>query len=74
MKFYSTKELAQELHCNVRQVGKLRQNGLITGIRAGHGYVFAESEIERFWATYRGCDLSSEEKMRCAKILRGGLS
>ena len=72
MKFYSTSELAQEFRCNVRQIGKLRRNGLLKGIRAGHGYVFAESDIETFYERYAGCDLSSEEKMRFAKLLKNG--
>ena len=71
MKFYSTSELAQEFRCNVRQIGKLRRNGLLKGIMAGHGYVFSEKEIERFYDTYAGADLRTEEKMRFAKILKG---
>lgn len=71
MKFYTTADIAAEPHCNVRQIGKLRRNGLLKGIRAGHGYVFAESDIETFYERYAGCDLSSEEKMRFAKILKG---
>lgn len=71
MRFYTTADIAAELHCNVRQIGKLRRNGLLKGIRAGHGYVFAESDTETFYDRYAGCDLSSEEKMRFAKILKG---
>lgn len=71
MKFYTTADIAAELHCNVRQIGKLRRNGLLKGIRAGHGYVFSEKEIEQFYDTYAGADLSTDEKMKFAKLLKG---
>lgn len=72
MEFFTTQDLADKLHCNVRQIGKLRRNGLLKGIRAGHGYVFADSDVATFYERYAGCDLSSEEKMRFAKLLKNG--
>lgn len=71
MKFFTTADLAAALHCNVRQIGKLRRNGLLQGIRAGHGFVFSEDEITEFYRTYAGCDLSTEEKMRFARLMKG---
>lgn len=72
MRFLTSAELADALHCHIRQIGRMRKNGLIGGIRTSHGYIFAESEIERFYDTYRGCDLSSDEKMRYAKATKKG--
>lgn len=71
MEFFTSQDLADKLHCNVRQIGKLRRNGLLKGIRAGHGYVFSEKEIEQFYDTYAGADLSTDEKMKFAKLLKG---
>lgn len=71
MKFYTTADIAAELHCNVRQIGKLRRNGRLKGIRAWHGYVFSEKEIEQFYDTYAGACLSTDEKMQFAKLLKG---
>lgn len=74
MKYYTTAEVAEAFRCNVRQISKLRRNGLLKGIRAGHGFVYSEREIETFYDTYAGCDLRTEEKMRFAKLLRGEAS
>lgn len=71
MKWYTTAELADALHCSVRQVRRLHKYGLITGIRTARGYVFHELEITNFWNTYRGCDLSNEDKIRAAAITKG---
>lgn len=64
--WYTTADLAEALHCSERQICKFRKNGLIEGIRTSKGYVFHELEIDRFWQTFRGCDLSSEDKMQLA--------
>lgn len=74
MRFLTTAELAEALHCNTRQIGRLRRNGLIGGIRAGHGFVYSEKEIERFYDLYSGFDLSSDEKMRYAVTIKKGCS
>lgn len=71
MKWYTTEELATALHCSVRQVRRLHKYGLIKGIRTARGYVFHELEITNFWNTYRGCDLSNEDKIRIAAKTKG---
>ena len=71
MKWYTTAELADALHCSVRQVRRLHKYGLIKGIRTARGYVFHELEITNFWNEYRGTDLSNEDKIRIAAIKKG---
>ena len=71
MKWYTTQELAEAMHCSVRQVRRLHKYGLIQGIRTARGYVFHELEIANFWNTYRGADLSNEDKIRLAAIKKG---
>ena len=71
MKWYTTAELADALHCSVRQVRRLHKYGLIKGIRTARGYVFHELEIANFWNEYRGTDLSNEDKIRLAAKAKG---
>ena len=71
MKWYTTQELAEALHCSVRQVRRLHKFGLIQGIRTARGYVFHELEITNFWNNYRGADLSNEDKIRLAAKSKG---
>lgn len=71
-KYLSTSELAKALHTDRRKVGWLRKYGLIVGMRASKGYVFRDDEIDRFWETYRGFDLSNEQKIRIARQIKKG--
>lgn len=71
MKWYTTQELAEALHCSVRQVRRFHKYRLIEGIRTARGYVFHELEITNFWNTYRGADLSNEDKIRLAAKSKG---
>lgn len=64
--FYTQKELAKELHCNARAIGKLRQNGLLSAIRIGHGYIYRQADIDKFFSTYQGMDLSNDGKILLA--------
>ena len=71
MNWYTTADLAEALHCSVRQVRRLHKYGLIKGIRTARGYVFHEVEILNFWNEYRGTDLSNEDKIRIAAKTKG---
>lgn len=71
MKFYTTAELAEAMHCSIRQIRRLHKYGAIKGIRTARGYVFHELEIASFWNYYRGMDLSNEEKIRAAVAIKG---
>lgn len=66
--FITTEDLAKSLHCDKRKVGWFRKYGLIEGIKTGKGYVFMEDEIQKFWNTYKGLDLSNEQKIRIAAV------
>jgi hypothetical protein len=66
--FLTTEGLAKSLHCDKRKVGWFRKYGLIEGIKTGKGYVFMEDEIQKFWNTYKGLDLSNEQKIRIAAV------
>ena len=69
--FYTTAEVAEMLDCNVRRIGDMRRHGLLKGIRTGHGYVYAQTELEEWYRTFRGFDLSNTEKIRFAGIEKG---
>jgi hypothetical protein len=64
--FYTQAELAKLLHCNIRQIGKMRRNGLISAIKIGHGYIYRRSDINTFWNRYIGMDLSNDGKILLA--------
>lgn len=70
--WFNTAELAEALHCSVKQIRRLRKYGLIEGIRTSKGYVYHEYEVDQFWQTFRGCDLSNEDKIRLAYAQKKG--
>jgi hypothetical protein len=64
--FYTQAELAKLLHCNSRQIGKLRRSGLLSAIRIGHGYIYRQSDIDTFWNHCTGMNLSNDGKILLA--------
>ncbi|MCH4182974.1 MAG: MerR family transcriptional regulator [Prevotella sp.] len=67
--FYSAKQLAKKLHCSEKQIARFRRNGLLKSIRTSHGYVYRDSDVDLFWDTYSGMDLSNDAKVRTAKLV-----
>ena len=68
--FYSQEELAEAWGCDSRYIGKLKKEGLLSGIKIGRHNVFFAEDIQKFWDTYRDFDLSSVQKMTLAKQIK----
>ena len=66
IKTVSTQELSKALGIERHKIKLMCELGMLTGIRTGRGWRFAESEAERFWEEYKGEDLSNAEKIRFA--------
>ena len=64
MQYYTTVEVAQMLHCNRRLVGVYQRYGALKGIRTGRGYIFSDRDIEEFYETYKGSDMTNAENVR----------
>lgn len=54
---YTTKEVAEVLHCSTHQVSTLRKFGLITGTRFGKNWLYDKNAIISFISACRGKDL-----------------
>lgn len=42
---------------------------MLNGIKTGRGVRYSNSELEEFWNTYKGADLSNEEMIRMTAVL-----
>lgn len=69
--FYTTAELAAELHVNRHVIGWLREAGLLKAVRIGRGYSFHVDQIKAFADEFAYDDLTSKEKIYMAKLRHG---
>jgi len=65
---YTTAQLAAELNTTRNLVDILRQEGALTGIKKGNGYIFTHAEIEQFLNEWIGLDMSNREAIRASVI------
>ncbi len=70
MRFLTTLEVADALHCNRRTIGWYRKYGLLQGMRTAHGYIFLEDDVLQFFNSNKGHDLSNEAKIRTVAALK----
>lgn len=61
---YTTAQLAEELNTSRNLVDILRQEGALTGIKKGNGYIYTYTEIERFLEDWAGMDMSNRFAIR----------
>ena len=74
MKFYTTEEVAEMLHCNRRTIGAYYRYGALKGMRTSKGYIFKDTDIEEFYETYKGKDMCNAEDVRIAVKLKSALA
>lgn len=60
----TTSEVAEHLNTSRNLIDILRQEGAITGIKKGNGYIYPVREIERFLDRWVGLDMSNREAIR----------
>ena len=60
----TTSEVATHLNTSRNLIDILRQEGAITGIKKGNGYIYPVREIERFLTEWIGLDISNREAIR----------
>lgn len=67
MKYLTTEEFANLLHCNRRLISDYRRAGLIKAIRAGKTYVYDEEDIKEFCKLVKGYDIRNPSEIECLK-------
>ncbi len=65
---YTTEQLAEELNTNRNLISILREEGAITGIKKGNGYIYTCSEVDQFLNDWVGMDMSNRETIRESMI------
>lgn len=65
---YTTQQLAEQLNTSRNLIDILRQEGALTGIKKGNGYIFTHTEIERFLDEWTGMDMSNRHAIRESMI------
>lgn len=70
MQYFTTVEVAEMFHCNRRLIGIYQRCGALKGIRTGRGYVFSDKDIEEFYETYKGIDMTNIDNVRAAVKLK----
>lgn len=66
---YSTQETAEILGINRHHLPLMRELGMLLGIKTGRSVRYSDTELEEFWNTYKGADLSNEEMIRMTAVL-----
>ena len=54
------RELAEEFKIPQRGLATLRKNGFIKGVKVGRKWVYPKSEIDKFFETYIGYEVSTK--------------
>lgn len=63
-KTYSTQEAAQVLGIDRHMFPLLSELKMLEGIKTGKTRRYSEKEIEEFWETFKGADISNAENIR----------
>lgn len=66
---HSSAETANLLGIDRHHLPLLRELGMLQGIKTGRSVRYSETELEEFWNTYKGADLSNEEMIRMTAVL-----
>ena len=69
-KTFSAQEAAQILGINRHLLPLLAELKILEGIKTGRGRRYSEKEIEQFWDSYKGSDLSSPDAIRMTATLK----
>lgn len=60
----SAQEAAKALGIDRHLMPVLFETGMLLGIKTGRGRRYSEKEIEEFWETFKGSDISNAENIR----------
>lgn len=61
---FEAKAAAELLGIDRHSLPLLRELGMLQGIKTGRSVRYSERELEEFWETYKGEDLSNAENIR----------
>lgn len=64
IEWLTTKEMAERTGIEAHLFKPLREEGLLTGRKQGHGYRWDTEEMDVFSRATRGMDISSESRIR----------
>ncbi|MSA71335.1 hypothetical protein [Holdemania massiliensis] len=65
---YTTHELALKLKTHDQRIDLYRNEGLISAIKNGQGFVYTQRSVDQFLEDFDGMDLSSKTAIQIAKI------
>ena len=65
---YTTHELALKLKTHDQRIDLYRNEGLISAIKNGQGFVYTQRAVDQFLEDFDGMDLSSKTAIQIAKI------
>lgn len=63
-KTYSAQETAAVIGIDRHMLPLLSELKMLEGIKTGKGRRYSEKEIEEFWETFKGSDISNAENIR----------
>ena len=66
---HDAKETAEILAIDRHSLPLLREFGMLQGIKTERSVRYSETELEEFWNTYKGSDLSNPEMIRMTSVL-----
>jgi len=66
---HDAQETAEILGIDRHSLPLLRELGMLQGIKTGRSVRYSETELEEFWNTYKGSDLSNPEMIRMTSVL-----
>ena len=66
---YTAQEAADAIGIDRHHMPLLCELRMLEGIKVGRGRRYSEKEIEEFWETFKGSDLSNAENIRTAAAL-----
>lgn len=74
---WSTSDLAEALHTDRHKIDYLRAVGLLHGIKISKGYIYPQSEVDRFLNDMMDKDLSNKDaidevRIEMERILKNG--
>ena len=61
---YTEQEAAERTGFDRHKFPLFRELGMIKGIKTGKGWRYREKDIDEFWETFNGSDMSNAEQIR----------
>lgn len=71
--FKGNEAAAAYLHVTARKISLYRRYGLISAVRAGHGWVYSQDELDKFMKEWAGYSLRNADEVKTARILKTNL-